>query len=296
MEEKKRRKYASLYENSVEEKPRPAERDSARHGGRNRHRRTMEKVLRRLAFSFLLMAVVLLSAFHYFEMREAKREAVLDYIRQEKKVKEAVAETEKSPGTLAILDQYDVLYKMHPDLAGWIKIEGTAIDYPVMQDKTGEEYYLNHNFEGKEDNEGNPFISSDSSIAPMDKNIVIFGHNMRNGSQFGELDRYLDPDFYQKHTRIIFDTIYETGEYEIVSIVKTQVKKEEEKGFRYYWFHNYETEKEFRELQDFIARGQVYDTGKKLSYGDETLMLSTCEYTVEHGRLVVIAKRIQDKK
>ena len=81
---------------------------------------------------------------------------------------------------------------MYPDLVGWIKVDGTPIDYPVMQDHTGGEYYLKHNFEGKDDNKGNPFVSADASIDPMDQNIVIFGHNVSDGSQFGVKFEYAE--------------------------------------------------------------------------------------------------------
>lgn len=295
MDENKRKKYAYLYESHDTEKtqpPEPEKKEKLRSdgSGKNRHRQMVEKVCRRLAFSFLAMAVVLLLAFNYFQIKEAKKEAVLEYIRQEKEMMKN-QDTEDTD-RLAILSQYDILYSMYPDLAGWLKVDGTPIDYPVMQDRTGEEYYLTHNFEGKDDNKGNPFISADASIEPMDQNIVIYGHNVRDGSQFGDLDYYLDKKFYEKHPVITFDTIYETGTYQIVAVVKTHVKQEDEAGFRYYWFRNYENRDEFQDLLDFIEENRLYDTGEHLSYGDTTIMLSTCEYTVNNGRLVVIAKRI----
>ena len=91
---------------------------------------------------------------------------------------------------------------------------------------------------------------------------------------------------------ITFDTVYETGQYQIVAVVKTHVKEKDESGFRYYWFRNYKNRKEFQNLLDFVEENRVYDTGEHLTYGDTTIMLSTCEYTVNNGRLVVIAKRI----
>lgn len=292
MEENKRKQYAHLYEHHEVEDPQPREEKEKPIGpsGRNRHRPMVEKVCRRIAFSFLAMAVVLLLALNYFQIKEAKKEAVLEYIRKEKQQMKN-RETEKTD-QLAILDQYDILYSMYPDLVGWIKVDGTPIDYPVMQDHTGGEYYLKHNFEGKDDNKGNPFVSADASIDPMDQNIVIFGHNVSDGSQFGDLDAYLDKKFYKKHPVITFDTIYETGQYQIVAVVKTHVKEKDESGFRYYWFRNYKNRKEFQNLQDFVEENRVYDTGEHLIYGDTTIMLSTCEYTVNNGRLVVIAKRI----
>lgn len=259
---------------------------------RSRHRRTIEKVCKRIAVSFLAMAVVLLFVLYLFQIKEAKEDAVLAYIRQEKEQLKKSENGEEEHDSVAILDQYAILYSMYPDVVGWIKVDGTPIDYPVMQDSTGNEYYLKHNFEGKEDNRGAPFIASDSKIDPLDQNIVIFGHNASDGSQFGKLDAYLDEAFYEEHPTIEFDTIYETGTYQIVAVVKTHVKQEDEAGFRYYWFHSYETRGEFQELLDFIDENSLYDTGEYLSYGDTTIMLSTCEYTVDNGRLVIIAKRM----
>ena len=128
MEENKRKQYAHLYEHHEVEDPQPREEKEKPIGpsGRNRHRPMVEKVCRRIAFSFLA--------------KEAKKEAVLEYIRKEKQQMKN-RETEKTD-QLAILDQYDILYSMYPDLVGWIKVDGTPIDYPVMQDHTGGEYYL----------------------------------------------------------------------------------------------------------------------------------------------------------
>lgn len=293
MEENKRKRYAHLYESHDTEQPLQTEPEPIQKpesSGSHRHRRTVEKVCQRLAVSFLAMAVVLLLAFNYFQIKEAKKEAVLEYIRQEKAQKEKMDTQETD--RVAILEQYDILYSMYPDLVGWLKIEDTPIDYPVMQDRTGKEYYLKHDFEGRDDNKGSLFVSADAKVDPRDQNLVIFGHNVSDGSQFGELDRYLDKTFYKKHKTITFDTIYETGTYQVVAVVKTHVKTEDEEGFRYYWFRNYKNRSQFQDLLDFVEENQLYDTGEHLSYGDTTIMLSTCEYTVNNGRLVVIAKRI----
>lgn len=263
------------------------------HTSKNRHRRTMERVCKRIAVSFLAMAVVLLLSLLYFQMKAVREDAVLAYVRQEREQLQKMSNSDGDDNRkVAILDQYAILYSMYPDVVGWIKVDGTPIDYPVMQDTTGDEYYLNHNFEGKDDNKGAPFVDADTQIKPLDKNIVIYGHNTRDGSMFGDLDYYLDQKFYKKHPTISFDTIYETGTYQIVAVVKTHVRNNDESGFRYYWFRNYKNRGEFQELLDFIDENQIYDTGEHLSYGDSMIMLSTCEYTVENGRLVVIAKRI----
>jgi sortase B len=285
MEEKKRKQYADLYEKREEV-------TTHENNHQNRHRRTIEKICRRIAVSFLAMAVVLLSVLLHLQIKEAKEDAVLAYIRQEKEQLKKMNEESGDEEGVAILSEYAILYSMYPDVVGWLTVDGTQIDYPVMRDTTGNEYYLTHNFEGKEDNRGALFVSADSTIDPLDKNIVVFGHNVSDGTQFGELDQYLSQDFYQAHPTITFDTIYETGSYQIVAVVKTHVKTEEESGFRYYWSHGYENRAEFQELLDFIDENSIYDTGEHLYYGDTTVMLSTCEYTVDNGRLVIIAKRM----
>lgn len=264
----------------------------------NRHRQTIERVCRRIAVSFLAMAVVLLLVLLYLQINEAKESAVLEYIRRERELLARNAGKEPEPEQVLerqVLEQYAVLHGLYPDLVGWLKVDGTGIDYPVMQDITGEEYYLTHNFEGNEDAKGNPFVDAGTAIDPLDQNIVIYGHNVSSGSQFGNLDYYLDPEYYKAHRMFSFDTIYETGRYRIVAVVRTHVRQDGESGFRYYWMRGYESQGEFQELLDFIEENSVYDTGERLTYGDTTLMLSTCEYTVNNGRLVIIAKRMSEE-
>ncbi len=195
-----------------------------------------------------------------------------------------------------ILPQYQSFYESYPDLFGWICIPGTEIDYPVMQsaqDSGKEEryYYLHRDYTGRENEQGSLFVESKSCGYPRDDNTVIYGHNMSNGRYFGMLEKYKEQSFLKKHPTIQFDTIYETGTYQIAAVLVTRVLYQEEKGFRYYQFYNYTTDSEFQDCMDFIQENQLYDTGVSLRYGDQLLMLSTCEYTKENGRLVVVAKR-----
>ena len=126
-------------------------------------------------------------------------------------------------------------------------------------------------------------------------NIVIYGHNMKNGHIFGTLNMYGVPDFFQEHQEIHFDTIYETGIYEAVAVLKTRIRDENEQGFRYYQFFRYENETEFQECADFVENNQLFETSDTLRYGDQILMLSTCEYSQENGRLVVVARKVSSE-
>ena len=116
---------------------------------------------------------------------------------------------------------------------------------------------------------------------------------MSSGLNFGLLEKYKDKSFYKNHQTIRYDTIYETGTYQIAAVLITRILYQEEEGFRYYRFYNYSTEQEFQECRDFVQENQLYDTGQKLRYGDQLLMLSTCEYSRPNGRLVIVARRVE---
>lgn len=190
------------------------------------------------------------------------------------------------------LPQYRKMSKKYTQLYGWLQIPGTQIDLPVMRVQGEKDFYLNHDFSGAESSEGALFVDEKSNIYPQDGNTVIYGHNMKNGHMFGTLKMYTDADFCNAHKKICFDTIYETGEYQVVAVLKTRILNENEQGFRYYQFFQYLNKEEFQKCIDFVEEGKIFSTGGSLQYGDKILMLSTCEYSQENGRLVVVAKKI----
>lgn len=190
-----------------------------------------------------------------------------------------------------ILTQYREMAKEYPGLFGWLQIPDTQIDLPVMQPLKEKDFYLHHDFTGAGSAEGALFADPENNRWPQDGNTVIYGHNMKNGHIFGTLDLYEDADYFQAHREIHFDTIYETGVYEAVAVLKTRILNENEQGFRYYQFFQYDSEEEFQECLDFIKTNQLFDTGSTLEYGDHILMLSTCEYSQENGRLVIVGRK-----
>ena len=188
------------------------------------------------------------------------------------------------------LPQYKEMAAEYTELFGWLKIPDTQIDLPVMQPQGEKDFYLHHDFTGASSVEGALFVDAKSSW-PQDNNLVIYGHNMKNGHMFGTLDLYKNADYFQEHREIRFDTVYEAGVYEAVAVLKTRIRNENEQGFRYYQFFQYHDEETFQECLDFVKENQMFDTGDALQYGDQILMLSTCEYSQENGRLVVVARR-----
>lgn len=184
------------------------------------------------------------------------------------------------------------LYEENHDLVGWLSIAGMKIDYPVMQCDDNE-YYLSHDFYGNEDKYGCLFVKDIADVDMPSDNFIIYGHNMKDGSMFGDLDLYKKEAFYREHTLIRFDTLYEERTYEIVAVFLSRVYKVEEEGFRYYNFYNAETEEEFLCFYNNIKEASLYDTDVTAEYGDTFLTLSTCAYHEEDGRLVVVAKLVK---
>lgn len=191
-----------------------------------------------------------------------------------------------------ILPELAELYARNNDLVGWLTVEGTKIDYPVMQ-CGDDEYYLYHNFDKEEDKYGCLFVKSIADIHTPGTNVIIYGHHMKDDSMFGDLDRYASEEFYRQHGQIFFDTLYETRTYEVMAVFLTQVSaKEDDSGFQYYKFYQADTEEEFEDFYENVKEMSAYDTGLTAEFGDTFLTLSTCSGFAENGRFVVVAKRV----
>lgn len=190
-----------------------------------------------------------------------------------------------------ILDEYAALYQKNKKMIGWIKIEDTMIDYPVMQ-TVNNEYYLDHNFNQEKDKNGCIFMDYQCDVIEGCDNIILYGHHMQSGKMFGGLNKYSSEAYYQEHPRIQFDTIYEKGEYEIMYVFRSKVYSEEEVTFKYYQFINAGSEKEFNSYMNEMKALSLYDTQVTACYGDKLLTLSTCDYQESGGRFVVVAKRV----
>lgn len=199
-------------------------------------------------------------------------------------------ETEqKEPVMLA---QYADLYEKNSHMAGWLSIEGMNIDYPVMQCED-DDYYLHHDFYGNEDKYGCLYVRKIADVNTPGTNFIIYGHNMKDGSMFGDLDLYRNADFYLEHPLISFDTLYEERTYEIMAVFLSRVYYSDEEVFKYYQFYQADTQEEFDRFYENVKKLSLYDTGVTAEFGDTFLTLSTCAYHVKDGRLAVVAKRIE---
>lgn len=190
-----------------------------------------------------------------------------------------------------ILPEYSLIHQKNQRLIGWVKIDDTIIDYPVMQ-TVNNEYYLDHNFNQEEDRNGCIFMDYQCDVIKGCDNIILYGHHMKSGKMFGTLNKYSKESYYEEHPTIQFDTIYEKGTYQVMYVFRSKVYSEEEVTFKYYQFINAASEKEFNSAMNEMAALSLYDTGVTASYGDKLLTLSTCDYQEKAGRFVVVAKKI----
>ena len=175
----------------------------------------------------------------------------------------------------AILPQYRALYEENPDLVGWLRIGGTDIDLPVVQTPGNNEYYLRRGFDRLYATGGTLFMDEHCAIDPdaPTANWLIYGHNMADGSMFGQLTRYRSEDFYKAHTTFTFNTIYETAAWQVVAALDTTLGADE---LPYYTFFDADTKLEWQQRVDAITALSLYDTGVTPAYGQQLLVLSTC--------------------
>lgn len=199
---------------------------------------------------------------------------------------------EEEEAELTVLEEYETLYNKNKRLIGWLKIEDTNIDYPVLQ-TTDNVYYLDHNFEQEYDRNGSLFLDAECDIVHRNTNLIIYGHHMRSGKMFGNLNKYSSESYCKEHPTIQFDTIYEKGTYQVMYVFRSKIYNEDEIVFKYYQFFDAVSEKEFTSNMQEMAALSLYDTGVTASFGDELLTLSTCDNSETDGRFVVVAKRIQ---
>ena len=183
------------------------------------------------------------------------------------------------------------LQEENSDIVGWLEIEGTSINYPVLQG-TDNEYYMTHNYKKQKSKNGSIFLTKDYDWSIPSSNFLIYGHNLNNGTMFQELLKYAKEEFYKEHSIIRFTTNKEDAEYEIISVFKSRVYYKTEKNvFRYYFFVNAKSEAEYNEFVQNAKKASLYDIDKTAQFGDQLITLSTCSYHIEDGRFAVVGRK-----
>lgn len=228
---------------------------------------------------------------YFYDSHKAQSELhELQKLVEDNTPEEEAPETEIRAENGMLMSYYD-LYNQNNDMIGWLKIPNTKINYPVMHTDNSNDEYLHKNFEKEYQYCGLPFMDYQCDADKPSDNVIIYAHNMKDGSMFASLLKYEDEDFYNQHPIIYFDTLYERGQYEILFVFRTKTGILDE--FRYYDFINAGNAEEFSSFIEQAKSIAIYDTQKTAEYGDKLLTLSTCSYNTSNERFVVIAKRIK---
>lgn len=198
--------------------------------------------------------------------------------------------TDGSEGTLV---DFSKLLKENDDTIGWIKVPDTKIDYVVCQPPEGKdhEYYLYRDFYKNYDVYGTVFLDYRSQLDS--RNLILHGHNMRDGRMFGTLKYYEDFNFYKKHPTFTFNTIYEKSEWKIISILKTNTLESQGEFFNYLR-GDFSNDYDFLNFIYQIRERSIIDTPVTANENDTLVTLSTCTYDMSEFRFVVVARKVRD--
>ncbi|WP_097006344.1 class B sortase [Lacrimispora amygdalina] len=184
---------------------------------------------------------------------------------------------------------YKNFKNINADYCGWLHIPDTKIDYPVLQSQSIQDFYLDHDFYQDKNSSGSIYLDN-ACIVGYSNNYIIYGHHMKDGTMFASLNKYQSKEYYLDHDKMQFDTLYDIGDYQVISVLKMSESDLNHSSS----FLLAETKDKFNQLTEFINKNKIYDTGQKVYFGDKLLTLITCEYSYKNGRILIIAKRINE--
>lgn len=234
---------------------------------------------------FIASAIMLITRLVNDKQQQTEFEALEKMITEEQPLPENATDRE-------VIDwqaqKFAQLTQQNSDFAGWISIDDTPLSYPVMYHPSQEEYYLRRNFNGEYSVYGTPYIDEDCTLRPRSDNIIVYGHNIKTGSLFACLTGYRKAEYYTQHPFINLDTLYESHQYKVFAAFTIDVDTD---TFAYNSFINADSEKQYDDYIAEVKRRSDVKTDDTPVFGDKLLLLSTCEYTHDNGRYVVVAYR-----
>ena len=255
------------------------------------------KTLKRILYPICAL-VILFSGWKLWEMKAARdrTEALYTELAALRDT-DTDLDTDANPGAADVEAAKDAanpwlltLRQQNPELAGWLCIPGTKIDYPVMQTAEDNDFYLTHDFQREENAHGAPFLDVNCRIGASE-NLIIYGHHMKDGTMFRDLMLYKNADFCESNGTIEFDTPEQSAQYQVIFVMLLSAKNAED--FPYYQYTDLSDEADYREFLENCgkyARWQSEDAMDESAAAGGLLTLSTCEYSHRDGRLVVVAR------
>ena len=176
------------------------------------------------------------------------------------------------------------LLALNPDTVGFVRLDD-VLSLPVVQRPNDNEFYLNHSFNLEESFAGTLFLDGSNLLVPEDNSLIVYGHNMRNGTMFRPLIAYEQLSFLKEHPLLRFDTIYKNRVYAPFAVFTVTA---DEGSARYMNIRQFMFDEEsWDEYISDMRALSVHNIDIDVEYGDHVLLLVTCEYTHNNGRFVV---------
>ncbi len=249
-------------------------------------RRRCNYIMRKIVYTIitiLLIGLVLISSYLIFKEKKQNEKQENTFEDLIEIVEENIENQEERKIDI------NKLYEENKDIVGWLKIDNTTINYPIMQNINDPNYYLRRDFYKNYSSYGTPYMAKQCNL--NSDNIVIYGHHMKNNKIFGELEKYKSKDFYNNHKIITFTTLEKEYSYEIFAVFKTTVYTKN--TFRYYENINFENKKMYNDFINICKDKSLYQTGIEIKDKEKLITLSTCEYSNKNSRLVIVARKIK---
>lgn len=192
-------------------------------------------------------------------------------------------------GDSSIIKEMWKLHKLNSDVIGYIT-DNKKIKYPVLQAKNKDSnFYLSKDVNMSYRLSGSIFIPNDVEFD--DKMVLVYGHQMNDGSMFGSLHNYKNKNYFDSNKKINLYSLYDKSDLEVVAVLLTQVYYGANKGFEFYNYRGDISTTEFEEYKNGIKSSILYGSVDDISYTDNFVELITCEYSHKDGRLVLLCKR-----
>lgn len=190
----------------------------------------------------------------------------------------------------------DILLKQNSDFKGWITIKNTQVDNPIYQ-TVDNDFYLTNNSKKEPGKNGALFFDSDNVITEtnIDKNLVIFGHHMKNGTMFGNLTKYKDINFYKENPTIEFSTLYKKSTYKIYAAFLLNAERADDNNYLYDFSRkSFFDTKDFNSWVDEARQRSLIITDVDVQRNDNIITLVTCDYVFDNARFIVMAREIRE--
>ncbi|KOS62526.1 class B sortase [Lysinibacillus agricola] len=246
--------------------------------------------------TFVYLAIFLYSGFSlakylytYYETSKSLEEVQTIYESTLATLEEEAVEisTEDTLSTFTIRPQFNDLLTVNKNIVGWISVEGTKLNNPILQTDNND-FYLNRNFKNQESRAGSVFMDYRNDVQDMNQNTILYGHAMKNGTMFGSLKNYLQQDYAEAHPIIYLDTLYEGYDVEVFAAYETTIDF-------YYIETEFKSNDAFLNFLDEIQARSAIEMNVDIGPEDKILTLSTCKDSVmsDDHRFVVQGKLVK---